>query len=108
ASAVLDGGRLSFGTITVTVGTDLHPRVRMTDTELRDAMGLTIARVPMIEALVSPRGLILRQEILPQEITLTGAQIALRRAPDGTVAVAFAGGGTGSGAREERAGTVAE
>ena len=108
ASAVLEGGRLSFGTITVTVGTDLHPRVRMTDTELQDAMGLTIARVPMIEALVSPRGLVLRQEILPQEITLTGAQIALRRAPDGTVAVAFAGANAGANAREERAGTLAE
>jgi hypothetical protein len=89
AAAVLDGGDLHFGAITVTIERDLHPRVRLTDAVLYNADGSILARVPMITALLSPRGLILQHEVLAQEITLSGAEIALRRDTDGRVALAF-------------------
>lgn len=97
AAEALDGGRLRFGTVSVTVGTDLRPRVRLTDTVLRDAAGTVIARVPQVEALLSPRGLLFRRAVLPQDIILTGAQITLRRKLDGAVAVSFDGAGSDFG-----------
>lgn len=89
AAEVLNGGSLRFGEITVTVGSDLHPQVRLIDVSLRDAAGSELARVPMVQATLSPRGLLFRREILPQTVTLTGAQIALDRAADGSFGVAF-------------------
>lgn len=91
AAAVLDGGALRFGEITVWLGRDLHPRVRMTDAVLRDRTGAVLARVPLIEARLSPRGLLLARAVLPQEIVLTGAEVGVRRNADGTVAVALGG-----------------
>ncbi|WP_377506050.1 DUF3971 domain-containing protein [Octadecabacter sp. R77987] len=87
---VLDGASLRFGKIFFTVGTDLHPRIRLTNAVLRDGDGTPIARFPEVEGQLSPRGLI-RGEVLAQEVHLQGAQINLRRAGDGTVAVAFGG-----------------
>ena len=97
AALALGGGSLRFGDITVTVGRDLHPVVRLREVVLRDAADAVLARVPMIEAQLSPRGLILRREVLPQTITLRGAELALRRNRDGTVAMAFATATEGSG-----------
>lgn len=94
AVQLMDGGALQFGAISLRIGRDLHPTVRLTDIQLRDAEGAVISRIPVAEGLMSPRGLILQQEVLMQQIRLSGAQINLRRARDGTVAVAF-----GSGAR---------
>lgn len=89
AAAVLGGGSLTFGEITVEVGRDLHPVIRIREAVLRDAAGSLLARVPIIESGVSPRGLILRREVLPQRIRLTGAEVALRRDEDGRVAISF-------------------
>ncbi len=100
ATAVLNGGDLQFGAITVQVGADMHPRIRLTDAVLRDANDMVLARVPMIEAQLSPRGLLFRREVLAQEITLTGAEIALRRAADGRVALAFDNAGSSPALRE--------
>jgi len=95
AASALGGGSLSFGDITVEVARDLHPIVRLTGTEIRDAEGRTVARIPVISTRISPRGILLRREVLPQEIRLSGAQAALTRRADGTVAVSFrTGGGT--------------
>ncbi|PRY78863.1 uncharacterized protein DUF3971 [Yoonia maritima] len=90
ASEVLDGAQLDFGTITARIGRDLHPHVRLVDTRLFDRDGVMLTRVPVVEGMMSPRGLILRHEVMMQEIRLIGAQINLRRARDGTVAVALA------------------
>ena len=89
AAEVLNGGSLQFGAITVTVGTDLHPQVRLIDVSLRDINDIELARVPMVQATLSPRGLVFQRQILAQSVTLTGAQIALNRAADGSFAVAF-------------------
>ncbi len=93
AGDVLEGGSLHFGSIGVTIGTDLHPHVRISDAVLRDADDTVIARIPQVEAVFSPRGLILRRELLAQEIVLSGVQIGLRRAVDGRVAVVFESSG---------------
>ena len=100
AATLLNGGDLQFGEITVTVGADMHPRIRLTDAVLRDADDMVLARVPEIEAQLSPRGLLFRREVLAQEITLTGAEIAIRRSDDGRVAMAFDAGGSGPAMRE--------
>lgn len=88
---ILPGTTLDFGEITLRIGRDLHPRVRLVDTRLVDSGGLTLTRVPVVEGLISPRGLILRRELLPQEVRLIGAQVNLRRARDGAVSFALAG-----------------
>lgn len=93
AEAFLSGGTLAFGEITVNLGRDLHPRLTLTDTALRDADGATIARIPVIRGLMSPRGLVLQGDALMQDVHLSGAQINLRRKADGTVALAFQTGG---------------
>ncbi|MDB4240672.1 DUF3971 domain-containing protein [Yoonia sp.] len=90
---LLEGATLDFGAITVRIGRDLHPLVRLVDTRLIDADGTTISRVPVVEGLMSPRGLILQQDVLMQEVRLIGAQLNLRRAANGDVSFAFTGGG---------------
>lgn len=99
AAGMLDGGRLEFGEISVRVGRDLHPHVEISDAVLRDAGGGVIARVPLIAVQLSPRGLLLRRDLLVQVIRLVGAEVALARASDGRLSVAFGGlGGNETGA----------
>lgn len=98
AAGVLDGGHLDFGEITLRVGRDLHPKVEISDAVLRDAGDRVLARVPLIAVQISPRGLILRRELLPQVIRLVGAEISLARAADGQLAVSFGGLAAGEAA----------
>ena len=86
---LMNGGDLQFGAITLRISPDLHPTVRLSDIQLRDVDGGLVARIPLVEGLVSPRGLILQQDVLMQQIHLAGAQINLRREGDGAVSVAF-------------------
>jgi len=97
AGDLLDGATLEFGAITVRLGRDLHPTVRLVDTRLVDAGGLTLTRVPVVEGMMSPRALILHQEVQMQDVRLIGAQVNLRRASDGTVSFALAAGGSDLG-----------
>lgn len=92
AAAIAPDVALEFGVMTLRIGRDLHPRVRLLNTTLTASDGTTVSRVPVVEGLVSPRGLILQQDILMQEVILTGAQINLRRAANGDLSFAFAGG----------------
>ena len=87
AEAVLGGGSLRFDAIYLTVGADLHPRVRLSGAELRDADGHLILRVPGITGTASPRGLLFRREVLVQEIVVEGAELRLDRARDGSMAL---------------------
>ena len=89
AAEALAGGTLNFGEITVRVGRDLHPRLRLNDTEFRDADGALLAKIDEIRGLLSPRGLVLEQTALFQEVTLSGAEVALTRSQDGSVALSF-------------------
>ncbi|AKS46261.1 AsmA-like C-terminal region [Octadecabacter temperatus] len=99
AADVLAGGSLGFGSMTFTVGQDLHPRLVLQNATLWDAEGGVLARVPRIEGLISPRG-VLQGRVLAQEVQLHGAQISLRRAMDGTVALAFDQGAAAVGAAD--------
>ncbi len=99
ASDVLGGGKVTFGGIYVNVGRDLHPRVRLVDTVVKDANGATVARIAQISGLMSPRGLVFQQEVLMQDIALSGARIDLQRNQDGSVAVSF--GETGGGETQQ-------
>ncbi|MDX8353352.1 AsmA-like C-terminal region-containing protein [Cognatiyoonia sp. IB215182] len=92
ATDFLDGGALQFGAVSLRIGHDLHPTIRLQNIVLTDPSGLVITRVPVVEGLISPRGLLFQQDVLAQEIRLIGAQINLRRAADGSFAVAFAAG----------------
>ncbi len=103
AAQMLGGGQIDFGEITLHVGTDLHPRVSLTDTVLRDAAGAPLARVAHVSGLLSPRGLILDRSALLQEVVLSGVQIALRRNADGSVAISFDRGAVDAGAAESLA-----
>jgi len=96
---VLAGGSMEFGKMTMTIGEDLHPQLVVRNAILRDGDGAVLARVPQIEGLISPRG-ILQGRVLPQEVRLRGAQISLRRDRDGTVALAFDQGGATVGAAD--------
>ncbi|SEW15894.1 Protein of unknown function [Cognatiyoonia koreensis] len=89
AALILAGGSVEFGEITINVGRDLHPRVKLTATTLRDAEGAVLAEIDEIAGLMSPRGLFFERAALMQEIDLTGVDVSLKRAADGTVALAF-------------------
>ncbi|PYE85794.1 AsmA-like C-terminal region-containing protein [Pseudoroseicyclus aestuarii] len=89
AGRMLAGGSLTFDEITVTLRRDLHPVVRLRGVELRDAEGRRLARVPRIEAQISPRGLLLEREFLVQEAVLRGAEISLARDEAGRIGISF-------------------
>lgn len=97
ATEVIDGATLDFGAISLRIGRDLHPTVRLIDTRLIDSGGLTLSRLPVVEGLISPRGIVFQQDVLMQEVRLIGAQINLRRARDGSVSFAFTTGGSDVG-----------
>ena len=89
ADTMLAGGRIDFGAIALTLGADLHPRVALHDTVLRDAGGAVLARVPQVEAQISPRGLLFERAVLAQRVTLRGAEIGLDRDASGRVELRF-------------------
>ncbi|EAR50544.1 hypothetical protein OG2516_04371 [Oceanicola granulosus HTCC2516] len=88
-AAELIGGALGVSDIRLRLGRDLHPRVRIENAVLRDRDGVTVAQVPVIEALISPRGLLLRRELLMQQVALSGVQVTLRRDRQGGFALSF-------------------
>lgn len=98
AAEVLDGGSLRFGAISVRISRDLRPAIRLIDTSVLDRDGGLVTRVPVIEADLSPRGLILQRSLLVQQVRATGAQVNLRRAADGSLSFAL-GAGTAQRAR---------
>jgi len=91
AGEAMQGGSLEFGHIYINVGRDLHPRVRLVDTVVRDANDVLLARISEVQGGISPRGLLFEGAVLMQNIALNGAQINLARATDGTVSLAFDG-----------------
>lgn len=89
AQEVLAGGSLEFGEITVNVGRDLHPRVALTDTVLKDAEGTVIAEVDRMNGLLSPRGVLFERNALVQTVELDGVAVALKRDLEGAFALSF-------------------
>ena len=89
AAMVLDGGSLRFGAITVRISADLRPAIRLINTSVLDRDGGLVTRIPVIEADLSPRGVILQRNLLVQQVRVIGAEINLRRASDGSLSLAF-------------------
>jgi hypothetical protein len=89
AALMLGGGSLSFGSISVNIGTDLHPRIRLNDTVLRDAQGVTLAEISQVSGQVSPRGLVFERSALFQEVDLDGVRLTLTRNREGGLSLAF-------------------
>ncbi|NDV00456.1 DUF3971 domain-containing protein [Pseudoroseicyclus tamaricis] len=89
AEAALEGGEIAFREMSLIVGEDLHPRVRLAGARLSDAGGREVAVIPQIDMLFSPRGLLLERELLVQEVVITGAELSLRRAASGDLALSF-------------------
>jgi len=89
AAENLGSNRLEFGAITMRIGRDLHPTVRLLDTRIIDDGGLILTRVPLVTGLISPRGLVLQQDLLLQEVRLVGAQVNLRRSAQGDISLSL-------------------
>lgn len=89
ASEALAGGAIRMDEITITIARDLHPSVTLRGVSVQDANGQRLARVQTVRAGVSPRGLLFQGDILPQTVSLDGAELALTRDADGAVALAF-------------------
>lgn len=100
AKTALAGGSIAFEDVKIVIGSDLHPRLILRDSVLRDADGFVLAQVPRIDGLLSPRGA-LDGRVLVQEVDLTGTQIALNRQSDGQIALAFQGGGAQVGVADD-------
>jgi len=100
ATEMLNGGSLEFGEIRLNVGRDLHLRARLSNAVLRDADAVTLARLPSVETLISPRGLMFRREVLVQEVVVSGAQVGFLRGADGSVALSFETNGAAVGQAE--------
>lgn len=108
AALILAGGDVAFGEITINVGRDLHPRVTLRDTVLRDAEGALLAEVDEIAGLMSPRGLIFERAARMQEVALRGVSLNLARAQDGSVALSFQGNGAALEAAPNITGLIAQ
>ncbi len=89
ASEALAGGAIRMDEITITIARDLHPSVTLRGVSVQDANGQRLARVQTVRAGVSPRGLLFQGDILPQTVSLDGAELALTRDANGAVALAF-------------------
>lgn len=98
AAGVLGGGNITFGQITVRIGPDLHPRIRLRDTVLSDATGTPLAQVHEVDATLSPRGLLFDRAALVQRVALQGTAVDLTRDADGHMRLAFDLPQTGGGA----------
>ncbi|MFZ3581933.1 DUF3971 domain-containing protein [Loktanella sp. DJP18] len=97
ASGMLGGGDIAFGAITVRLGPDLHPRVRLRDTVLSDAAGRPLAHVEEVDATISPRGLLFDRTALVQRVALHGTAVDLTRDAEGRMRLAFDLPRTGGG-----------
>lgn len=88
APASVDVARLEL-----LIGRDGVPRLRLRDLTLRDMGGAEVAHLNDLSVRLAPAALIARQ-LAPADVTLSGAQITVRRAADGRFAVTL--GDTGA------------
>ncbi|MGI1663177.1 AsmA-like C-terminal region-containing protein [Palleronia sp. KMU-117] len=87
-------GSVEIGRVELLVGRDGLPSVLLRDLTLRDGGGAEVARLNDLRARLSPAALVAGRT-LPAGISLSGAQITVRRAVDGRFALSFGGSGGG-------------
>ncbi len=88
AAVALPGLTLGFSELQMVVDDDWTPRFRLRDVSLTAADGLPIVTLGEIEAGVSGEAL-LRGQLQPGRVTLSGLRMTLRRMADGTFDLAF-------------------
>ncbi len=89
-------GHVAISRTEFSVTPEGQPRIGLVDLALRDASGLDIARVHRVGVVLWP-GDVLRGRFSPKEVSLSGAEITLRRRADGTFDLAFGAGAGASG-----------
>ncbi|ARE42034.1 Large exoproteins involved in heme utilization or adhesion [Rhodovulum sp. P5] len=73
---------VALGAADIFFSRDGAPRVRLTEIGVYDAAGRNVVRLPELDATVSVEALS-RGKLAVSHVALTGAEVALRRAPDG-------------------------
>jgi len=86
--AALAPASVEVARVEMLIGRDGVPRVRLRDLTLRDRGGAEVARLNDLSARLAPAALLARQ-LAPADVTLSGAQITVRRAADGRFAVSL-------------------
>lgn len=99
ASAAFPGGRITFGTAEFVVNAGWRPRVRVRDLRLINPQGTEIVKFSEAEASLAMQPL-LRGQVEPKNISLTGVFATLVRAADGSVSLR---GGADLGAASDQA-----
>lgn len=87
-ATALPGVQLRFTDLVVIVEDGWAPRLRLNGVSLRDASGTPVATLGEFEAGLSGSAL-LRGQIEPGQLRISGLRLALRRAPDGSFDLAF-------------------
>ncbi|SDD77426.1 Protein of unknown function [Ruegeria marina] len=90
-NTVLGDKRVSFGDVSLVINKGWRPRLRLRDVELSDAEGRVIARLSDAEASLAMRPL-LRGQIQPKRISLSGAHANLRRDAEGAFTLSLGDG----------------
>lgn len=95
----LGGLSVEFGDVQFVLDRGWHPRLRLVDFRLGDAEGRTIVQLADARAGLALRAL-LKGQVQPQSVSLSGAQATLRRGRDGEVELSFGGAAAPAGQAE--------
>jgi len=98
--ASVPGYALRFGEMSLVVGEDLVPRVALRDVVLANLDGVTLVTLGTLSVTVAPAPL-LRGEVQPEAVHLSGARLGLRRLASGEFAIMFEGTGQGGTFNEQ-------
>lgn len=83
-NADIEGLSVGFGGMGLRIEEDWTPQLRLSDVTLRDAGGVVLASLSDVRSVVALRPL-LRGDLQPAEIGVSGARVILRRSADGRV-----------------------
>ncbi|MGR3290918.1 MAG: hypothetical protein ACU0C9_06945 [Paracoccaceae bacterium] len=92
----MNSGHITLGRLQVQVAKNGVPRISLGDLGIFDARGTEIIRLNDVGAQISISSLF-RRQIKPEQISLSGAQMTLRRRADGQFDISFESGSSASG-----------
>ncbi len=92
----LQSGSVTLNRIEFGVSNTWYPRLSLVDMSLRDQSGLEIAQVHRVQGAARPLAL-LQGQLAPSRLSLTGAQVTLRRRVNGDFDLSFGNAGGTSG-----------
>ncbi|MFU8778957.1 MAG: hypothetical protein ACNA7M_15040, partial [Roseovarius sp.] len=98
--ASVSGYALRFGEMSLVVGEDLVPRLALRDVVLANLDGLPLVTLGALSVTVAPKPL-LRGEVQPEAVHLSGARLGLRRLASGEFAIMFEEAGRGGTFNEQ-------